>query len=131
MSITYILQNQEGYFLAKSGEWLDGREPSRLFKTIHQDEASNQLFEVNSKNINLRINRIACETTPKGLPIIPDDILPALTETLIDDNHSESAHIENSHLESSHLESSHLENKQGNQPENTHQDISGNNPLAL
>ena len=81
MSTTYILQNQEGYFLAKSGEWVDGREPSRLFKTAHQDEASNHLFEVNSKDIHLRIHTVICEATPKGLPMIPDDILPHLAAT--------------------------------------------------
>ena len=72
----YILQNQKGCFLAKSGEWLDGREPARLFKTPHQDEATNQLFEVNSKDISLRITALSCDTSPKGVPIIPNELLP-------------------------------------------------------
>ncbi|MGH1486792.1 MAG: hypothetical protein ACRBCI_11270 [Cellvibrionaceae bacterium] len=76
IGIMYILQNQEGYFLAKSGEWVDGREPSQLFRAKHHDEAVNQLFEVNSKDFTLRITMMNCETTPKGLPLIPEDQLP-------------------------------------------------------
>ena len=72
----YILQNQEGYFLAKSGQWTDGREPSQLFRTAHQDEAANQLFEVNSRDYSLRIKMVNCETNPKGIPIIAEEQLP-------------------------------------------------------
>ncbi len=72
----YILQNQEGYFLSKSGEWTDGREASQLFRTLHRDEAVNQLFEVNSRDFSLRITLLECEATSKNLPIITEDQLP-------------------------------------------------------
>ncbi len=72
----YILQNQEGYFLSKSAEWIDGREPSQLFRTLHRDEAVNQLFEVNSRDFSLRITLLECEATAKNLPIITEDQLP-------------------------------------------------------
>lgn len=72
----FILQNQDGYFLSKSGEWLDGREPTSLFRTLHRDEAVNQLFEINSQDYSLRITIVSCEQTPKKLPIIPDELLP-------------------------------------------------------
>ncbi|MFT6387284.1 MAG: hypothetical protein ACJAUP_000655 [Cellvibrionaceae bacterium] len=72
----FILQNQNGYFLAKSGAWADGREPNTLFKTLHRDEAANQLFEANSQDYNLRITVVTCETNPKKVPIIAEELLP-------------------------------------------------------
>ncbi|MEO0442649.1 MAG: hypothetical protein AAFZ92_02770 [Pseudomonadota bacterium] len=72
----FILQNQNGYFLAKSGEWIDGRQPQLLFRTLHKDEALNQLFEANSRDHALRINLMQCEISSKKLPIIPEALLP-------------------------------------------------------
>lgn len=77
----YIIRNQDGYFLAKPGlskcgEWADGREPSYLFRTQYRDEATNQLFETNSKDFSLRLSVVECDTNSKGLPIIPDELLP-------------------------------------------------------
>ncbi len=71
-----ILQNQDGYFLSKSGQWLDGREPAALYRTVHRDEAVNQLFEANSQDYNLRISILSCDINSKKHPLIPDDILP-------------------------------------------------------
>ncbi len=76
----YILHNQDGYFLTKSGDWSDGREPAPLFKTIHKDEAINQLFEVNSKDYNLRISLLECEVNSKNMPLIPAEKLPPVME---------------------------------------------------
>jgi len=72
----FILQNQDGYFLAKSGAWSDGREPNTLFRTLHRDEAANQLFEANSKDYSLRITVIHCEMNLKKVPIIASELLP-------------------------------------------------------
>lgn len=72
----FILQNQDGYFLAKSGNWADGRDPNALFRTLYRDEAVNQLFEANSKDYNLRITILSCEMNPKKVPIIEKALLP-------------------------------------------------------
>lgn len=72
----FILQNQNGYFLSKSGQWVDGRELNVLYRTIHRDEAVNYLFETNSKDYSLRISILSCDVNPKNLPIIPDELLP-------------------------------------------------------
>lgn len=72
----FILQNQDGYFLSKSGDWADGREPNALFRTNHKDEALNQLFESNSQDYSLRITIFECEASSKKQPIIPEDQLP-------------------------------------------------------
>lgn len=82
----YILHNQDGYFLTKSGDWSDGRELAPLFKTIHKDEAMNQLFEANSKDYNLRISILECEINSKKMPLIPDDKLPPVLEKLLDES---------------------------------------------
>lgn len=72
----FILQNQDGYFLSKSGDWVDGRATNVLFRTTNKDEAVNQLFEVNSQDYSLRINILECEINTKNLPIIPESLLP-------------------------------------------------------
>jgi hypothetical protein len=86
----YILQNQNGYFLAKSGAWVDGREPRQLFRTAHKDEAANQRFEATSNDFTLRLITLDCEVSDKGLPLISADLLPPplLVEDL--DNSQES-----------------------------------------
>jgi hypothetical protein len=82
----YILHNQDGYFLTKSGDWSDGRELPPLFKTIHRDEAVNQLFETNSKDYNLRISLLECEINSKNMPLIPDEKLPSVLQKPVDSN---------------------------------------------
>jgi hypothetical protein len=72
----YVIQNQHDYFLAKNGEWLDGREPTQLYKTNHKDEALNQMFEANSRDYSLRLQLLDCEINAKKQPIIPEDKLP-------------------------------------------------------
>jgi len=74
----FILQNQDGYFLSKSGDWVDGREPNTLFRTLFKDEALNQLFESNSQDHSLRITIFTCEANTKKQPVIPEDQLPPI-----------------------------------------------------
>ena len=74
----YILQNQQQFFLGKSGEWLDGREPALLFRCEFKDEALNQLFEANSRDHSLRIQLLECEANAKKHPAIPAEALPPL-----------------------------------------------------
>ena len=72
----YIVQNQDGYFLTKAGEWADGREPGQLFKTRNKDEAANELFEANSHDFDLRLQLLLCETNTRGQILIADELLP-------------------------------------------------------
>ena len=112
----YILQNQDGYFLAKSGEWVDGREPSQLFKTNHHDEAVNQLFEVNSRDYSLRITMMICEPNTKGQPIIPEDQLPPILAPILDSSEDEKTTKEMDSLENTAQSS--LELTSSEQPSN-------------
>jgi len=104
----YILHNQDGYFLTKSGDWADGRELATLYKTIHKDEAINQLFEVNSKDYNLRISLLECEVNSKKQPLIPADKLPpaaeepATNDDMFSDNQTPTAIEQHQRLEAQH-----------------------------
>jgi len=76
MSELFILQNQDNLFLGKQKDWLDGRDPAALYKTLYKDEAVNQMFEVSSKDYTQRIKVLTCNASDKGLPLIAEDLLP-------------------------------------------------------
>jgi hypothetical protein len=76
MSELFILQNQDKLFFGKQKDWLDGRDPGSLYKTLHKDEAINQLVEVSSKDYTQRIKVLACAANEKGLPMIDAELLP-------------------------------------------------------
>ncbi|WP_157533538.1 hypothetical protein [Microbulbifer variabilis] len=75
MSHVYVLANQHQQFLSKSGEWLDGREPNKLFRSEHKDVAINQMFEANTRDVSLRIELLQCELNNKGQPLVPEEAL--------------------------------------------------------
>ena len=76
MQNLFLIHNQDGYFLGKSGDWLDGREPTQLFRTPHKDEAVNELFEANSKDVELRLSLLECTAKNRLIPTIPQDKMP-------------------------------------------------------
>ncbi|MCV6622516.1 MAG: hypothetical protein OIF51_12280 [Cellvibrionaceae bacterium] len=76
MSQVFILQNQDGYFLSKQKEWVDGRDASVLYRSPHRDEALNQMVEVNSKDYTQRISIVDCQLSEKRHPILDPDSLP-------------------------------------------------------
>lgn len=77
MTQTFILQNQDNHFFGKNKEWLDGYDANSLYKTVHKDEAINQMVEISSKDYKQRVKIIACDLDEKGLPIIDIAIMPA------------------------------------------------------
>lgn len=77
MNQTFILQNHDNHFFGKNKEWLDGYDASSLYKTIHKDEAINQMVEISSKDYKQRVKIITCDLDEKGLPIIDIAIMPA------------------------------------------------------
>lgn len=76
MSELFILQNQDKLFLGRQNNWLDGRDLAALYKTVHKDEAINQMFEASSKDYRQRIKVLSCSANEKGLPLIDPDLLP-------------------------------------------------------
>lgn len=77
MNQTFILQNQDNHFFGKNKEWVDGYDANSVFKTIHKDEAINQMVEISSKDYKQRVKIIACHMDEKSLPIIDIAIMAA------------------------------------------------------
>jgi hypothetical protein len=77
MNQTFILQNHDKLFFGKNKEWVDGYDANAVYKTLHKDEAVNQMFEITSKDYKQRVKVISCELNEKALPIIDSDIMPA------------------------------------------------------
>lgn len=66
----FVIRNQLGQFWTRSGEWVDGREPQRLLKQRHRDEAVNQLVELSARDVNLRGEVLRCEVNGRGEPLV-------------------------------------------------------------
>jgi hypothetical protein len=78
----FVIRNQLGQFWTRAQEWVDGREPQRLLKFKHRDEALNQLVELSAKDIDLRGEILACETNSRGEPAVEasEHLTPTLAE---------------------------------------------------
>lgn len=81
MTEVYLLHNQQGYFLNNQHEWVDGREANRLYRTAYKDEALNTKVELTVKSADLRVTIISCSTTGKGIPQIPESLLPDIVSS--------------------------------------------------
>ncbi|MEM8943526.1 MAG: hypothetical protein AAGC91_15350 [Pseudomonadota bacterium] len=69
-STAYVVTNQQGQFWTRSKQWVDGREPKRLLKLKHHDEAVNLLVELSAKDIELRGFVVAVELAESGEPVV-------------------------------------------------------------
>ena len=71
--IKFVLQDSDGRYLGKDLDWMDELKASAVFCYEHQDQALNKLVELNSKDINLRAQVIACDSDNSGKisPISP------------------------------------------------------------
>ena len=76
----FIICNQLGQFWTRAGEWVDGREPQRILKLKHRDEAVNQVVELSARDIELRGEVRSCELGERGQPIV--DVSAHSTPTL-------------------------------------------------
>ncbi|MBD2859571.1 hypothetical protein IB286_11195 [Spongiibacter sp. KMU-158] len=82
MSSIFVIQNQDGHYLSKQQEWVDGRDRRILFRTAHRDEAVNIVFEHSSKDIYLRAQPLLCDMDDSGQPTVEagPEILKPLAE---------------------------------------------------
>ncbi|MFK7829240.1 MAG: hypothetical protein AB8B57_05615 [Congregibacter sp.] len=78
----FLIRNQLGQYWTRSGEWVDGREPQRLLKLKHHDEAVNQLVELSAKDIELRGDIHPAQLNEKKDPLIDasEHLTPTLSE---------------------------------------------------
>ncbi len=77
MTKLFIIRNQDGLYLSRQQEWLDGRDRNPLYRTVHRDEAINTVFEVSSRDIALRAEVLACDADARGNPLLGDGAVPA------------------------------------------------------
>jgi hypothetical protein len=66
----FVVKNQQGLYLSKQQEWVDGADNHCLYRTRHRDEATNTVFEVSSRDIYLRAETVICELDSKGNPAL-------------------------------------------------------------
>jgi hypothetical protein len=66
----FVVKNQQGLYLSKQQEWVDGTDNHPLYRTRHRDEAINTVFEVSSRDIYLRAETVICELDTKGNPAL-------------------------------------------------------------
>ena len=65
MSGTFVIRNQLGHYWGKSGGWVKGGRAGQVACWTHRDEAVNTLFELGSKETDLRGEILLAETEDK------------------------------------------------------------------
>ena len=80
MAEVFVIRNQLGHYWGKSKAWVDGSEARAVVRAKHEDEAINTLFELGSKDFELRGEVVAAELTERGEPIIEPSQIPLLLE---------------------------------------------------
>ena len=81
MTQRFVIRNQDGYYLSKSKEWVDGRNPAVVVNLLHYDQALNELIEANSKDIWVRGSVLEVEANQKGRVQL-EIIVPEVQEQL-------------------------------------------------
>ena len=80
MTEVFVIRNQHGHYWGKSKEWVSGSEPKTVMRAKHQDDALNTLFELSSKDIDLRGEVAAVELSERGEPIVEPSAAPTPAE---------------------------------------------------
>ena len=76
MEEVFVIRNQLGHYWGKRKTWVDGSEPVAVLRLKHHDEAANTLFELSSKDIDLRGDIVSAETNSRGVPILEVSDIP-------------------------------------------------------
>ena len=76
MTEVFVIRNQLGHYWGKSKAWVDGSQPKQVMRTAHHDEAVNTLFELSSKDFELRGDVVAAELSERKEPIIEASQIP-------------------------------------------------------
>jgi hypothetical protein len=81
MTDVFVVRNQHGHYWGKAKIWVDGSSPKTVMRAKHEDEAINTLFELSSKDIELRGEVLAAELSERGEPVIEPSQIPLLEES--------------------------------------------------
>lgn len=80
MTDVFVVRNQLGHYWGKAKVWVDGSNPRTVMRSRYEDEAINTLFELSSKDIELRGEVLPAQLTERGDPIIEPSQIPLLEE---------------------------------------------------
>ncbi len=89
MTDVFVVRNQHGHYWGKAKIWVDGSSPKAVLRTKHEDEALNTLFELSSRDIELRGEVLPTELSERGEPVIEPSQIPLLDESDADATESE------------------------------------------
>jgi hypothetical protein len=76
MAELFVIRNQLGHYWGKSKAWVDGSDARAVKHTGHRDDAVNTLFELSSKDFELRGEVLAVEATERGDPVVEASQIP-------------------------------------------------------
>lgn len=93
MAEVFVIRNQLGHYWGKSKAWVDGSDARAVQRVKHQDEAINLLFELSSKDIELRGEVVAAALTERGEPEVSVSEHP-LPEEPADEEPADAAEVE-------------------------------------
>jgi hypothetical protein len=80
MTDVFVVRNQLGHYWGKAKIWVDGSIPKTVLRARHQDDALNTLFELSSRDIELRGEVVQVELSERGEPVIEPSQIPLLDE---------------------------------------------------
>ena len=105
MTEVFLICNQSGHFWGKSKVWVDGSDARAIMRVKNRDEASNTLFELSSKEVELRGEVITAQLNPKGNPMVEVSHIPLPVAAREEDVEiEEDAQIEETEPESETIE---------------------------
>lgn len=76
MTEVFVIRNQHGHYWGKAKQWVSGDLPKTVQRSKHEDEAINIVFELSSKDIELRAEVIAVELSERREPVIEPSQIP-------------------------------------------------------
>lgn len=76
MTDVYVIRNQLGHYWGKKKLWVDGADARIVMRLKHNDQAINTLFELGSKDIDLRGEIISAPLSARGEPMIDASEIP-------------------------------------------------------
>jgi len=92
MSDVYIIKNQHGHYWGRGKRWVDGRDTTKVLTFTHYDEVTNTVFELSSKDIDLRCEAMELSTSEGRLPTLEISSMP------LPDDENLSLDLENNEL---------------------------------
>lgn len=84
MNEVFVIRNQLGHYWGKKKLWVDGSDNRTVMRLRHRDEAVNSLFELSSKDFELRGEIVEAQLSAKGEPEVEASDIP-LPETQADE----------------------------------------------